>query len=378
MACNASIYDCEATRATFLHMFRSLASSAFLLLFVGCVRAPVSATDNATSGPPPGFQIGAVAPDFELPSLGGGSIRLSRLRGRAVVLNFWASWCGPCAEEMPALQALFATQGDRGPVVLAINQGEDAATVQAFVRAHGLTFPVGLDTDQRVGAQYRMIGLPTSTWIDANGRIADRVAGAMAPDVMQAKATRVVAVSESATAQVRTARGLTSSDSSQRVVATLGGNPLVREEDVDRRLDLLLALEQLDTGLVLDASRAADTAEIQQRRHLACRNLIDELLLVDAATNAGLEFDAAAVEAEIQRVAERAGSPEQLARDMRQHGVTIDELRNLFQRGALAQQYSEERVLSAETVGPPGEATRAWLELERTRRGVQVIDGACG
>jgi len=279
---------------------------------------------------------------------------------------------------MPALQALYATPRGRGPVVLAINQGEDAATVQAFVRARGLTFPVGLDTDQRVGAQYRMIGLPTSTWIDANGRIADRVAGAMAPDVMQAKATRVVAVSESATAQVRTARGLTSSDSSQRVVATLGGNPLVREEDVDRRLDLLLALEQLDTGLVLDASRAADTAEIQQRRHLACRNLIDELLLVDAATNAGLEFDAAAVEAEIQRVAERAGSPEQLARDMRQHGVKVDDLRNLFQRGALAQQYSEERVLSAETVGPPGEAIRAWLELERTRRGVEVIDGACG
>jgi hypothetical protein len=64
---------------------------------------------------------------------------------------------------MPALQALYATQGGRGPVVLAINQGEDAATVQAFVRAHGLTFAVELDTDQLVGAQYCMIGMPTST-----------------------------------------------------------------------------------------------------------------------------------------------------------------------------------------------------------------------
>ncbi|HEX9411929.1 MAG TPA: TlpA disulfide reductase family protein, partial [Ktedonobacterales bacterium] len=195
-------------------MFRLLASSAFLVLFVGCVRAPLSTTGEGTSGPAPGFQIGGVAPDFELPSLGGGSIRLSSLRGRAVVLNFWASWCGPCTEEMPALQDLYATQGDRGPVVLAINQGEDASTVQAFVQAHGLTFPVGLDTDQHVGAQYRMIGLPTSTWIDANGRIVDRVPGAMAPAVMRAKATRVLAATESTTAKVRTVRGLTTLDSS--------------------------------------------------------------------------------------------------------------------------------------------------------------------
>src|SRR5258708_7027684 len=102
-------------------MSRLLACSAILLLFVGCVRAPV--TGETTSGPVADFRIGAVAPDFELPSLGGGSIRLSSLRGRAVVLNFWASWYGPCAEEMPALQALYVTQAARGPVVLAINQG---------------------------------------------------------------------------------------------------------------------------------------------------------------------------------------------------------------------------------------------------------------
>jgi hypothetical protein len=275
---------------------------------------------------------------------------------------------------MPALQALYATPGSRGPVVLAINQGEDADTVQAFVRAHGLTFPIGLDTNQQVGLQYHMIGLPSSIWVDAKGQIVDRVAGAMAPDVMQAKATRVLAASDGATAQVRAVRGLTSSDSGQRVVASF---PLLREADVDRRLDLLLALEQLDTGPVLDPSRAADAAEIQQRRQLACRNLIDELLLVDAATNAGFEFDAAAVEAEMQRVAERAGGPHQLERDLHQHGVTIDDMRVLFLRGALAQQYGEDRVLSAETVGPPEEAIRAWLDAERTRRGVRVVDSAC-
>jgi len=100
-------------------------------------------------------------------------------------------------------------------------------------------------------------------------------------------------------------------------------------------------------------------------------------LLVDATTAAGLQSDSTAVEAEIKRVAERAGGLEALERELRGHGVTIDDLRSLFRRGALAQQYSEERVLSAETVGPPEEAIRTWLDAERTRRSVQVVEGAC-
>lgn len=76
-------------------------------------------------------------------------------------------------------------------------------------------------------------------------------------------------------------------------------------------------------------------------------------------------------------MAERAGGLEALESKSHGHGVTIDDLRNLFRRGALAQQYSEERVLSAEIVGPPEGAIRAWLDAERTRRGVQVVEGAC-
>lgn len=228
-----------------------------------------------------------------------------------------------------------------------------------------------------MGRQYRVIGLPASTWIDAKGSIVDRVAGAMAPDVLQEKTTRVLAALEGQPAQVHSVREVASQDDRQRAVATLGDQPLVREEDVERRTDLIFALEELDTGLVLDPSRVTDAAEIDQRRQLACRNLIDERLLVDAATTARLESDSTAVEAEIMRVAQRAGGLEALERELRGHGVTIDHFRNLFRRGALAQQYSEERVLSAETVGPPGEAIRAWLDAERARRGVQVVEGVC-
>jgi len=99
---------------------------------------------------------------------------------------------------------------------------------------------------------------------------------------------------------------------------------------------------------------------------------------VDAASAAGFQPDSAGVEAEIERVTERAGGPAVLEPVLHDHGVSIDDLRNLFQRGAFARQYSEERVLSADTVGPPEEAIRAWLDAERVRRGIQVVDGTCG
>jgi hypothetical protein len=160
-------------------------------------------------------------------------------------------------------------------------------------------------------------------------------------------------------------------------VATLAGKPLVLERYVQRREDLLLALEQLDTGLVLDPARTSDAGEIQRRRAFACRNLIDEQLLLDAGTAAGLQPDRAGVEAEIDRITERAGGPDALHRLLQSHGASLDELRDLFQRAAVAQQYSEQRVLSADTVGPPDQAIHAWLDAERTGRSVQVLDSTC-
>jgi hypothetical protein len=106
----------------------------------------------------------------------------------------------------------------------------------------------------------------------------------MAPDVIQVKATRVLAAVETEAAQVRTVRGLTTSDSGQRVVASLGGNPLVREAVA------WTCLSRSSNWIRVwcsNPSLAADAQEIQQRRQLACRNLIDEVLLVDAASSAG-------------------------------------------------------------------------------------------
>lgn len=119
----------------------------------------------------PAPAVGHPAPDFEAPLLGGDSFSLAAARGTPVVLNFWATWCGPCRNEMPALEN--AAQRYEGKVAfLGVDQGEDAATIQGFLDELGLTFPIALDEDQAVGADlYNVTGLPTTYFIDGEGTI---------------------------------------------------------------------------------------------------------------------------------------------------------------------------------------------------------------
>jgi peroxiredoxin len=114
--------------------------------------------------------VGRPAPDFTLTTLDGQPFRLSDLRGTPVVINFWATWCGPCRNEMPSLQAA-ATRFDGEIVVVGVDQGEDAATVQAFVDELGVRFPIALDTEMAVGARYNVKGLPITYFVDAEGMI---------------------------------------------------------------------------------------------------------------------------------------------------------------------------------------------------------------
>ena len=125
--------------------------------------------------------MGALAPDFTVPSLEGGLVTLSTYRGRPVLLNFWASWCGPCRAEMPYFQAVYEEAEGEGLALLAINVGEDRARVQSFVREQRLTFTVGLDLDGDVARAYR-VGppLPASFFIDREGVIR-RIAIGSAP-----------------------------------------------------------------------------------------------------------------------------------------------------------------------------------------------------
>lgn len=116
-------------------------------------------------------RVGALAPDFTVPALEGGEVSLSGYRGRPVLLNFWATWCGPCRAEMPHFQTVYEEAEGKGLALLAINLGEDRARVQSFVRGQKLTFTVGLDLDTAVAGAYRVGPIPTSFFIDREGVI---------------------------------------------------------------------------------------------------------------------------------------------------------------------------------------------------------------
>ncbi len=149
-----------------------------LILGVGWIwlsRIPGGAVASIESIPLRGHP----APEFTLQTLDGEPLSLSDLRGNAVVLNFWATWCPPCQAEMPELQAVHEAYAAGGLVVLGVNQAEDQATVQAFLDERGLTFPVVLDLQYEASQRYQVNSLPTTFFIDRNGMIREIVVGQM-------------------------------------------------------------------------------------------------------------------------------------------------------------------------------------------------------
>jgi cytochrome c biogenesis protein CcmG/thiol:disulfide interchange protein DsbE len=115
---------------------------------------------------------------FELPDVQGHLVRLVDLRGRPVLLNIWATWCFPCREEMPSMNALYKDYGVKGLAMVAIATDTGGkAVVAPFVQAHGLTFSVLLDPQSMVGTQLQVSGIPTSYLLDKRGRVISRVIG---------------------------------------------------------------------------------------------------------------------------------------------------------------------------------------------------------
>ena len=96
---------------------------------------------------------------------------------KAVLINFWATWCGYCVEEMPDLVKLQAKNESKGFTVLAVNSGESASQVAAFVKKHGINFPVVLDEDMVVSQSYGLVGIPTSFLVTSDGKIAGEYSG---------------------------------------------------------------------------------------------------------------------------------------------------------------------------------------------------------
>lgn len=153
-------------------LFAALAA----LLFVAAPRrpAPPSVSPPAMRTPVESFPP---APDFRLRAFDGGPVALSDFRGQAVVLNFWASWCTPCRQEMPNLERAWRDLRNRGVVVLGINVSDDYDDAAAFLKQLRITYPNVYDPEQTRLNQYQVTGLPTTFFIDTQLRIRGRVAG---------------------------------------------------------------------------------------------------------------------------------------------------------------------------------------------------------
>jgi thiol-disulfide isomerase/thioredoxin len=130
------------------------------------------------------------APDFTLPDLKGTETSLSQFRGKVVFINFWATWCGYCRDEMPDLDA-FQKEYDGDVVVLAIAL-DDPSTVEAFVQEGGFSFRVLLDPQKATGKAYGVRYLPTTVVVDASGRIVEEVVGMMTRESMEAMLERAL------------------------------------------------------------------------------------------------------------------------------------------------------------------------------------------
>jgi len=130
------------------------------------------------SGTPPPLGRGSVAPPFLLERLeGGDAVQLSEHRGQVVLINFWATWCKPCEDEMPAMERLYAELRDQGFLLLAVSVDDEKAPVTAFQERLSLSFPILLDPDKKASQAYQTYRFPESFLVGRDGVIVERYIG---------------------------------------------------------------------------------------------------------------------------------------------------------------------------------------------------------
>lgn len=145
------------------------------------------------SGAASAMKVGDVAPDFTRADASGKPVQLSKYRGRLVLLNFWASWCGPCREELPLFAKWQRELNSRGLQVIGVSMDDDAEEVRKFLAAYPVTYPIVMG-DARFAAQFGgVLGLPLSYLIDPQGRVVARYQGEADLAKMEVKVKELLA-----------------------------------------------------------------------------------------------------------------------------------------------------------------------------------------
>jgi len=158
---------------------RRIIYSLILLLGLAWIWVSADRSGTSTAGQVPAPQQGFLAPDFELKTPAGETIKLTELRGQAVLVNLWATWCPPCRAEMQTIETIYNEYKDQGFVVLAVNMTyqDNQTDIMPFVTDQGLTFPILLDETGNMANVYQLKSLPSSYFIGRDGIIHEVIIG---------------------------------------------------------------------------------------------------------------------------------------------------------------------------------------------------------
>ena len=148
--------------------------SSSVMLACAIIIAPLAAAEDPLLTPMPEQPT---APSFDLSGPGGERYNLEEMRGKPVIVNFWATWCPPCRAEMPSMQRAWEQVKDEDILIVAVNVGEDAATIGEFTEQVKIEFPLPMDLDSEVIQRWPMTGLPTTFVVDPEGRLVYRAQG---------------------------------------------------------------------------------------------------------------------------------------------------------------------------------------------------------
>jgi len=164
--------------------YAMIAAGALLSLLI--VVLLILSTRSQPLAPP---KVGAPLGDFTLQNLNGENVSLKNYAGKTVLINIWASWCGPCRAEMPYLEEYYSAHRDQGFTILALNAGESRDTAAAYIEEIGATFPVVLDPRKEVVSQLGVNNYPTSILIGADGVVKAVRIGLLTPELLERTVT---------------------------------------------------------------------------------------------------------------------------------------------------------------------------------------------